>query len=84
MTDRNSANLLQAARSFEKQMQMVIGDDKRDIPFIIAIYNTETERIEFVTNMERDHYLNFIDDMHEEAGNPDFKETFPRESDGAN
>jgi len=78
MTDQNSANLLQAARSFEKQMQMVIGDEKRDIPFIIAIYNTGTERIEFVTNMASEDYLRFLDDMHEQAPDPEFKESHPR------
>jgi len=78
MTDRNSANLLQAARSFERQMGMVMGDENKDIPFIIAIFNNDTERIEFVTNMAREDYLRFLEDMNEQAPDPEFKESHPR------
>lgn len=65
-------NLLRAARNFEE----LIG--RKEVPFVIAIYNSETERIEFVTNMAQEDYENFVTDIAEQVHNPDVREAHPR------
>ena len=68
----SSEALLRCARSFETTM------GRSDVPFIIAIWNDETERIEFVTNMAKEHMENFVEDIAEQVRNPETFETYQK------
>lgn len=74
MKDGSSELLLHAARNFDA----LIGAPTNDVPFLIAIWNESTERIEFVTNMDKKDQANFIKDMYENWDEPFHYEVHPR------
>lgn len=70
--DQSSEALLRCARNFEATM----GRD--NIPFLIAIWNDETERIEFVTNLGKEHMVAFVHDISDQVEHPDVFETYQK------
>ena len=69
--DQSSEALLRCARNFETTFG-------RDVPFMLAIWNDETERIEFVTNLCKEHMVTFIQDIADQVEHPDVFETYPK------
>lgn len=72
MNDQSSEALLRCARNFETTF------GRNDVPFMIAIWNDETGRIEFVTNLCKEHMVTFIQDIAEQVEHPDVFETYQK------
>ena len=71
MEQQQSEKLISLARNFDD----VMGSD---VPFVLAIWNRETEMIEFITNMETEAMESFVHDMADQVETPESYETHPR------
>ena len=59
-----------------RQFESIMG--QTDVPFVISIFNSETQRIEFVTNMSREVMQDFIQDMADQCATPETYQTYER------
>lgn len=69
-------NMEEIARTLD--MMLGAKGSEEDVPFICAVFNEKTGRVEFCTNMETESMRQFVEDMSEGIREPDWTKAVPR------